>query len=414
MRRVTRFIRSRLHRRLFLWFGLSIVLTGAAMGFVMHTVGGGEFGWKKTMDRGRTFLASQYREVWNDPVRRSALTNSIARDLQMGVVVEDANGNLIEAAGPCHKKDIHTRVANGAETLGMVHVCTPRGPRGGWLVFYVLGVGFLMLWGTSGVIARRLVKPLGEVARVANEIGNGNLKTRVTLRRNKVGEIAELADRVNHMADRIERQMADQRELLAAVSHEIRSPLARLRVLVDLARDGGTSEKVAGDIEREVVEIDSLVGQLLASSRLDFEAIEHKRFDVGETARRSLERVGLSEELLQTGADPAVVHGDPTLVARALLNLLDNAKKHAHGVSALVIEQKKGEIILAVDDDGPGFTDGDLPKVFETFVRGERSAGSSLGLGLSLVQRIARAHGGRAWAENRPQGGARVAFSLSV
>jgi two-component system OmpR family sensor kinase len=414
MRRVTRFIRSRLHRRLFLWFGLSIVLTGAAMGFVMHTVGGGEFGWKKTMERGRTFLASQYREVWNDPVRRSALTNSIARDLQMGVVVEDANGNLIEAAGPCNKKDIHTRVANGPVTLGMVHVCTPRGPRGGWLVFYVLGVGFLMLWGTSGVIARRLVKPLGEVARVANEIGNGNLKTRVTLRRNKVGEIAELADRINHMADRIERQMADQRELLAAVSHEIRSPLARLRVLVDLARDGGTSEKVAGDIEREVVEIDSLVGQLLASSRLDFEAIEHKRFDVGETARRSLERVGLSEDLLRIGADPAVVHGDPTLVARALLNLLDNAKKHAHGVSALVIEQKNGEIVLAVDDDGPGFTDGDLPKVFETFVRGERSAGSSLGLGLSLVERIARAHGGRAWAENRAGGGARVAFSLAV
>jgi signal transduction histidine kinase len=414
MKRVTRFIRSRLHRRLFLWFGLSIVLTGAAMGFVMHTVGGGEFGWKKTMERGRTFIAGQYRDVWDDPARRSALTNAMARDLQLGIVVHDASGNLLEAAGPCEKRDIRTEVKRGPVVLGTVFVCTPRGPRGGWLVFYVLGVGFLMLWASSGVIARRLVKPLGEVARVANEIGNGNLKTRVTLKRNKVGEIAELADRVNHMADRIERQMADQRELLAAVSHEIRSPLARLRVLVDLARDGGTSDKVADDIEREVVEIDSLVGQLLASSRLDFEAVEHKRFDVAETARRSLERVGLPEQLLKSEPTPAIVAGDPTLVARALLNLLDNAKKHAHGVSALVIQQNKGEIVLAVEDDGPGFSDGDLPKVFETFVRGERSAGSSLGLGLSLVQRIARAHGGRAWAENRPGGGARVAFSLAV
>jgi signal transduction histidine kinase len=153
---------------------------------------------------------------------------------------------------------------------------------------------------------------------------------------------------------------------------------------------------------------------LLASSRLDFEAVEHKRFDVAETARRSLERVGLPEQLLKSEPTPAIVAGDPTLVARALLNLLDNAKKHAHGVSALVIQQNKGEIVLAVEDDGPGFSDGDLPKVFETFVRGERSAGSSLGLGLSLVQRIARAHGGRAWAENRPGGGARVAFSLAV
>ncbi len=270
-----------------------------------------------------------------------------------------------------------------------------------------------MLWGASGIIARRVVKPLGEVARVASEIGRGNLKTRVTLRRNRVGELAELADRINEMADRIERQMADQRELLAAVSHEIRSPLARLGVLVDLARDGGTSPKVADDIEREVVEIDSLVGELLASSRLDFEALEHKRFDVSETARRSLERVGLSDSILRADVESSVVVGDPTLVSRALLNLLDNAKKHGRGVTALIIEHQPGELVLAVEDNGPGFSDGDLPKVFEQFVRGERSAGSSLGLGLALVRRIAQAHGGRAWAENRRGGGARVAFSLS-
>jgi signal transduction histidine kinase len=414
MGRFTRYVRSRLHRRLFVWFGLSILLTGLIMAFAVHVLGGSEWGWRKMADRGRAFVAGQYREAWNDPARRQALTQAMARDLKMGVVVKDAAGNVIEEAGPCERKDMHAKVMDGERVLGSVHLCSPRGMRGGWIFFVVLGIALTMLWAASGMIARRVVKPLGEVARVANEIGQGNLKTRVTLKRNRVGEIAELADRVNDMADRIERQMADQRELLAAVSHEIRSPLARLRVLVDLARDGGTSQKVADDIEREVVEIDSLVGELLASSRLDFEAVEHKRFDVSETARRSLERIGLDEALLKTGSEIPVVNGDPTLVARALLNLLDNAQKHGRGVSALVVEQTNGEVVLAVDDDGPGFSDGDLPKVFERFVRGERSAGSSLGLGLALVQRIARAHGGRAWAENRADGGARVAFSLSM
>ena len=93
-------------------------------------------------------------------------------------------------------------------------------------------------------------------------------------------------------------------------------------------------------------------------------------------------------------------------------NLLENAKQHAGEVTRVSVTRESTDTVFSVEDRGPGFSGQDLSLVFEKFVRGEKSAGSSLGLGLSLVRRIAEAHGGRAWADNRSEGGARVAFSV--
>ena len=204
--------------------------------------------------------------------------------------------------------------------------------------------------------------------------------------------------------------MADQRELLAGVSHEIRSPLARLRVLAELAQE--REPKIGRDIEGEVLEIDSLVGDLLASSRLDFGVLERREIDARELCERCLERSGLDASLLDFVAVESKLFGDPTLLARALTNLLENAKQHAGEVTRVSVTRESTDTVFSVEDRGPGFSGQDLSLVFEKFVRGEKSAGSSLGLGLSLVRRIAEAHGGRAWADNRREGGARVAFSV--
>ncbi|MBK9002109.1 MAG: HAMP domain-containing histidine kinase [Myxococcales bacterium] len=415
MRGVRHYVRSRLHRRLFLWFGASIFVTGLVVAAAAHLLlGGADGGWRRTVERGRSFIGNQLAESWDDPARRDALARSVVRDLGMSIVLEDARGELIGAYGePCPRPDVEAPVRRQERLLGNAKLCfAKRERRAGLPFFMLLGLAALSLWGASGMIARRLVRPLGELVRVADEIGRGNLGARVVLRRNKVGEIGDLADAINEMASRIERQMADQRELLAGVSHEIRSPLARLRVLSELARE--QQGKVGEDIEREVLEIDSLVGQLLASSRLDFGALERRDLDARELAERCLERAGLSAGVLDFRAEETALSGDPTLLARALTNLLENAKEHAGGVERLVVEREAGAWVFAVEDGGPGFAEQDLVRAFDKFVRGEKSAGSSLGLGLSLVRRIAEAHGGRAWAENRSAGGARVAFSVPL
>jgi signal transduction histidine kinase len=216
------------------------------------------------------------------------------------------------------------------------------------------------------------------------------------------------------MAERIEGQMRAQKELLAHVSHELRTPLARIRLLTELARDGAPTAGNLDDIDREVVEIDALVGALLADARLDFGTIERTRIDAIDLARRALDRAGEPAERLRVRDTVLPIDADPTLVARALANLLDNAHAHANGVDALVVERgSNGHVRFVVEDRGPGLPEGDASRLFEPFARRARSADrGSLGLGLALVRRVAEAHGGHVVAEAREGGGARVGFAL--
>jgi two-component system, OmpR family, sensor kinase len=270
----------------------------------------------------------------------------------------------------------------------------------------------IALWLASGFIAWRLTRPLMQVIRVTRDIRDGKLESRIELGRH-AGELGILAASVNDMAARIEKQIADQRELLAAVSHEIRTPLGHLRILFESAREKNVDPALVADCEREVLEIDRLVGQLLAGSRLDFGTIDKRSLDGADLAALALERAGLDPERLDVSASDVSLAGDPTLLARALANLLDNAERHAGGAVRLGVRAGDSSVVFEVDDRGPGFAAEDLPRAFESFYRGRQRGHGSLGLGLSLVRRIAVAHGGRAWAENLPDGGARVSFSVA-
>jgi signal transduction histidine kinase len=158
------------------------------------------------------------------------------------------------------------------------------------------------------------------------------------------------------------------------------------------------------------------VGALLASSRLDRGQLALRPPAAQELAARALERTGLPAELRSTEAGDSALVGDATLLGRALANLLDNARRHGQGVEALRVFERDGRLAFCVEDRGPGLLPGEEARIFEPFYRkdrgGEAREAGSLGLGLALVQRIARAHGGEAFAENRSQGGARVGFSV--
>jgi signal transduction histidine kinase len=275
-----------------------------------------------------------------------------------------------------------------------------------WLPFVVAG---FVLWMMSGRIARRIARPLYELLRVTEEIGAGRLSARARLPHWRVGEIAVLAGAINEMAARIERQIGDQRELLAGVSHEIRTPLARIRVLLELGRSRGGDPRTFEELEREVLEIDELVGQLLASARLDFADVRARPLDGADVARRALERAGVVPDgtlVLEPGDRDLRFEGDPTLLARALANLLENARRHGGGVKRVIVRSRPGFVAFVVEDAGPGF-----PPATAAAPTQRRHEGS-LGLGLVLVRRISDAHRGDLSMSNRPEGGARVVLEL--
>jgi two-component system, OmpR family, sensor kinase len=431
----------RLQHQLFRWLALTIGVTVLVVALVFRLTQPAE-PWLRRLDQASSFVAARFAERWDDPIARDALASELAETFGATLWMLDRDGQPLGVAGPADCQGLQKTLAlPGAR--GRVRVCLQGQRRFSVLAgLAVLGAACLVLWTAAALVARRMTRPLTLLIGATREIGSGNLSARVRLGRHQGGELGLLAESVNDMAQRIERQLRDQRELLAAVSHEVRSPLSRLRICAELLRGDGPKESILDAVEREILELDNLVGQLLASSRLDFETLTKRRVVAAELLAEVLVRRQLSAELVEDQSGGASVNIDPTLIARALDNLLDNAVRHGRGPTRCVLRialaaqvpaknaqaleptTGAGEsrptgsaLVFEVHDQGPGFEPQSLPRVFEAFYRAGAAAHSepgSLGLGLALVRRIARAHGGQAWAANLPAGGACVAFSVSL
>lgn len=409
------FIGARLQRRLFVAFGVTILLTVFAVGLTMHLTQPEGYDMRERYLQMQRFAGSRFAKVWDDPGERRELAQGLHESFGVDLILKDHSGAVLERLGSsCEHVLFSIQVTRGTEHLGSVESCPPASHRRKLTSFLLaLGAAALTLWMGSGAIARKLARPLAELAGVARDLGRGKLRRRARLRRHDPGEVGELATSINEMAERIAKQLEDQRELLAAVSHEIRTPLARLRVLIDLLEDAGCDAELTQQLEREIIEIDQLTEDLLASSRLDFQAMNQTALEADQLCRRGLERCNLSADLLVVEATDPSLRGDATLLGRALTNLLSNAECHGGGVQELRVTGDDERISFTVTDRGNGFTPDALEHAFDRFYRGgspRNKAGSSLGLGLALVRRIARAHGGEAHAENRDQGGAAVRF----
>jgi two-component system, OmpR family, sensor kinase len=401
--------RARLHGRIFRWFGAAIVTTGVAVAVIFHFLGGGS-AWSRQRDGALRFVGGELARSWDDAPARAAIVASLGRELDLGLRLVDLAGTVVGRSGTCERPDFVVPVPGRGE----LQVCTlSHGAGPPWRLALGLFAAVSVLWLASGRIARRIARPIVQLAGVARDIGDGKLKSRARLDRREMGEIGVLTGAINDMADKIEAQMRDQRELLAAVSHELRTPLGHVRILVDLLSPTADPVHLAR-LEKEVLEMDRLVGELLAGARLDFSAMSPARVDVAALAATALERAGLPAGRLDVEAGDAHVEADATLVLRALGNLVDNAERHGAGLVSLSIRSRPGRLVVQAEDAGPGFPEAELPRVFEPFHRrGSASQdGRSLGLGLSLVRRIAVAHHGEAFARNREGGGAVVGFEL--
>lgn len=433
---LARYVRARLHRRIFMWFGASIILTLAAVWVVMSLfIPEGRY--REDWERFRSYVGERFADVWDSPAERDRLAEETSTHLRMDVRLVDHSGVEIASFGerPCDEPRFIALVRHGNEPArGEVWVCPSRDPHRASAFYFVMAllVAGSVIWGLTGLAARRIAGPIWDMALVARDIGHGKVGSRARLpHQHHIGEIGLLAESINDMATRIEKQLRDQRELLAAVSHELRTPLGHMRVILETMRTraelleeqghlageaAAKNKKDLDQLEREVLEVDDLVGELLASSRLQFDTLSTSKLEGLDVAAQALERVGLPLELLSSEEESLPFEGDATLLGRALTNLLENAKRHGSGVTGVNVSATEDEIVFVVEDDGPGFSQAELDKVFASFYRGEHRAGAShgsLGLGLSLVRRIAEAHGGRAWAENRESGGAKVGIRIA-
>lgn len=304
-------------------------------------------------------------------------------------------------------------MATAGFVFGMFHGAAGNQP---WLKPLTLFSAGFVLWIFAGAAAHHIAAPLAELARVAAALGSGKLERRVREPLRGAREVRELARAFNDMAERIERQLRNQKELIGAVSHELRTPLARLRIVLAMLQESAADQALVAKLEREICEMDDLVGELLAGARVDAGALSRRELDLPDLVRECLERAGLAhaEVAIAPGANRAT--GDATLLSRALAVLLDNAVKHGGAKQRVAVEVQPGALCISVEDDGRGFDPADLSTLFEPFVRGrgaEPDERRGVGLGLYLVRRIAEAHGGAPFAHNREQGGARVGFTIA-
>jgi signal transduction histidine kinase len=260
-------------------------------------------------------------------------------------------------------------------------------------------------------VVRRLTRRLERLQVSVEALGAGHLATRVTVQGED--EVARLASSFNRSAARIEALVEAQKTLLANASHELRSPLARIRMAIALqeqeqALPAGTEQTaVHEELTRNVVELDQLIDEILLASRLD-SAVDSspvlESFDLRAMAADEAEAVGASLDA------PALTYvGEPKLLRRLLRNLLENARRYGAGspITMRLDATTAASISIDVCDAGPGVPASERDNIFTPFYRlpgaGERQG--SVGLGLSLVRQIARRHGGEVTCLAAPAGG---------
>lgn len=276
----------------------------------------------------------------------------------------------------------------------------------------VLGVvGLLAVW-----LIYDIVRPIGALARVVERLGRGQYDARVAIDRRD--EIGRLAGSFNEMAGRIERQVVAERRLLQDISHELRSPLTRLNIGIELLRSASGPPDGDGidQLQKEADRLSDLVGTLLDVARLEGDPAQQPRdpvpvFDVLGTCVADIGVEAEAKEIRveRGGAGARVIQGSPELVRRAFDNVLRNAVRYAPVGTAVQVTYHEGpsDITVVVRDGGPGVPEAALPLLGTVFYRVDESrstATGGAGLGLAIACRAVHQHGGTVMIANADPG----------
>ncbi len=418
-------------------------------------------------DRMARHVASLLGERFGDSAGLAGRIRQIHDDFGVDVTVRDLAGRAIAVAGrelPALGGEDLERVRAGAVVVYSQPMwfaaALVRDPRSGAAVgtlamsvhrrlelgslfrpIVIVALVLVVVALATRPLARRISRPLERLIEGARRLGGGDLSYRVPTptdegwwwrRRRRADELYELTGAFNEMAERVERLLRGQSELLANVSHELRSPLTRIRMALELVpRDGGSAARL-GDVERDLTELDRLIDDVLTAARLEATGLPTRleNVDVNELLAQLAERAG--RDPLLAGVPVSVAPGPPlsliadgVLLNRVLWNLVENAAKYGVPPITLAASDDGHHVALSVEDAGPGVAPRERERVFVPFYRADRArtpgaAGApsrGVGLGLTLARRVAEVHGGTitigpAAVENGQERGCRVVMTL--
>ena len=311
----------------------------------------------------------------------------------------------------------------------ILHIHLPRPP--GRSPFSSRPYGFFWLLAMVGLgvalatypIVRRLTKRLETLQHGVEQWGSGDLSARVPLQGND--EVGYLAARFNLAAGRIETLVKSHKSLLANASHELRSPLTRIRMGLELMGEQ-TSPLFKNEITRNIAELDQLIDEILLASRLDAKEADMGTVEAVDLTGLVAEECARNNALLEirpdansnTGTDavPIMVNGVVKLLRRVVRNLLENARRYSQGDITVTLQRQNDRAIVCVRDTGPGVPETLRERIFEPFYRlpGASEQSGGVGLGLALVKSITERTGGTVRCEANPGGGACFVIDLPL
>ena len=287
-----------------------------------------------------------------------------------------------------------------------------------------LGVGLLASLLFAALLARHLSSPILSLREAFEAVEAGNFGMQLAPRmRGRHDELADLARQFDQTSTRIQHLLSTQRRLLSDVSHEVRSPLARMQLAIDLARQ--QPEKTAAGmqrIEREAGRIDRLIEELLTLSRVEAGACSagHEMFSLNELMQEIVDDAAF-EAAARTchvhfeSSEDIQVRGHDELLQRAIENVVRNALRHSPpgNTISISLQKQEAEALICVEDRGPGLPEAALGLIFEPFVRfGDHSGNDGHGLGLAITRQVMTLHHGTVSAHNREGGGLSVRLRL--
>jgi two-component system, OmpR family, sensor kinase len=429
---------ARLHSRIYLHF-LGVLLVVAVTTAVVFALGARDAFRREMAPRVTRHLVSLVGERIGDPAALTARLQQIHDDLHLAVRVRSLDGRVIASAGddlpaltPAEQADVRAgRVVVRPRPMGfaaapildpstgavvaIVEGAVPR-PMGTpplWRPVLLVAVALLAVAVATRPLAQRISRPVERLTAAARRLGAGDLSARVGAQdahaRRHTDEITELTRAFNEMAERVERLVRAEKELLANVSHELRSPLARIRVALALLPREADDDRRLRDIERDLAELDRLVEDVLTTARLEatglpthLAAVETRALLANLVERAHHDPLTAALPVHVEDGPPITVTADEALLRRALWNLVENAAKYGEPPIALSAIVEGERVLLRVQDEGAGVASADRERVFAPFYRGDAArtpdphgdARRGVGLGLTLARRVAEVHGG--------------------